>query len=694
MLLIKPLLAFRPNKLDWIFATKTFIAGMLALYIAFELNLSYPIWAIGTVFVIANPYSGMLASKSIYRILGTLFGAIFAIAVMPHLVNTPWLFTFVLAAWVGLCLYLSLIDRSPRSYVVMLAGYTAVIICFNSIFYIDTVSIFDMAVGRFLEISLGVVCSAVVSATIFPMHIGPVIQMRVSKTMQDTKQAFDSILSDAQHSENYTQLLANITRDTTDIHTMAVHLSYETSKFKGMTKPLQELLHQVTMLVANLVAMSERMKQLDQIDLNYRPYLQKFHRHVDDFLDNERVILEHQLKHLPEHFESDFQAIVDHASPEQQIILGSLKMDIRHFIQNVRAVKLIWQCMQRGDNTLPESITPLTTTYPSLHRDYGVAVRGGISAFLTTLLACTFWILSGWKMGFMLAEMAAITACILTFMDDPVPALKIFIRASVYAAFLVFIYAYGIFPHVTAFWELAIVLAPFIMFCVMLYLHPPLHALGLPLIMSTVMGLNLQNRYMMDQVTFFDASIATVIGPIISVCVMQMVRSMSPEMTVKRMLTLHYKAMRESITMPYGTGFRIHLRSILDRIGVLNTKQIQSEQLKIEINNALIESSAAIDLTRLQELVQKLSPESASTRSIVKLQDLLERWWTEKKHSQPTDHIKQQLIQQFDQVIDDVQAVGDEDIRHRIEISVNNIRSSMCHIQQAERQPSIPLFGA
>ncbi|MFW1802399.1 FUSC family protein, partial [Acinetobacter nematophilus] len=98
----------------------------------------------------------------------------------------------------------------------------------------------------------------------------------------------------------------------------------------------------------------------------------------------------------------------------------------------------------------------------------------------------------------------------------------------VYAAFLVFIYAYGIFPHVTAFWELAIGLAPFIMFCVMLYLHPPLHALGLPLIMSTVMGLNLQNRYMMDHITFFDASIATVIGPIISVCVMQMVRSMSP----------------------------------------------------------------------------------------------------------------------------------------------------------------------
>ncbi len=693
MLLIKPLLAFRPNKLDWIFATKTFIAGMLALYIAFELNLSYPIWAIGTVFVIANPYSGMMASKSIYRILGTLFGAIFALAVTPHLINTPWLFIFVLATWVGVCLYLSLIDRSPRSYVVMLAGYTAVIICFNSIFYIDTVSIFDMAVGRFLEISLGVVCSAVVSATIFPMHIGPVVQMRVSKTLADTKQAFDAILSDPQHLDNYTQLLANITRDTTDIHTMAVHLSYEKSKFKGMTKPLQELLHQVTMLVANLVAMSERMKQLDQIDMNYRPYLREFHKGIDLFLDHQETLEDHELKHLPENFDQDFQDIARHATAKQQVILGSLKMDIRHFIQNVRAVQLIWQRIQKGDNTLPESITPLTTTYPSLHRDYGVAVRGGLSAFLTTIIACSFWILSGWKMGFMMAEMAAISACILTFLDDPVPALKVFIRASIYAACLVFIYAYGIFPHVTAFWELALVLAPFIMFCVMLYLHPPLHGLGLPLIMSTIMGLNLQNRYAMDQITFFDASIGTVIGPLIAVCMVQMVRAMSPEMTVQRMLAMHYKAMRETILMPYGTGFRIHLRSILDRIGVLNTKLVQSEHLKIEINKALIESSAAIDLTRLQELLKKLPSDSVTAISILKLQSMLVRWFDDREANQLNDVLKNELTQQFEQITHDAQAVGDEDIRHRIEISVNNIRNSICHISSTDIPPNAILLG-
>ena len=680
MSLIKPLLAFRPNKLDWIFATKTFIAGMLALYFAFALNLSYPIWAIGTVFVIANPYAGMAASKSIYRLLGTLFGAIFAVAVMPSLINMPWLLVLVLAIWVGVCLYISLIDRSPRSYVVMLAGYTAVIICFNSIYYIETVSIFDMALGRFLEISLGVVCSAVVNAIILPIHIGPVIQMRVSKTMQDTQHVFDAILSDEKHQNNYTQLLANITRDTSDIHTMAEHLDYEKSKFKGMTKPLQELLHQMTMLVANLVAMSERMKQLDQIDLNYRQYFQDFHQHINDFLQNESEVKADELLYLPEHFEQKFQQIVTQAKPEQWVILRSLKMDIRHFIQNIRAVKLIWQRMQAGDNSLPELIVPLTTAYPSLHRDYGVAVRGGLSAFLTTIVACAFWILSGWKSGFMLAEMATITACILTFLDDPVPALKLFIRASIYASFFVFIYAYGIFPHLTSFWEVMVVLAPFILFCLMLYLHPPLHGLWLPLIMSTVMGLNLQNRYSMDQVAFFDMTIATIIGPIISVFMVHVVRSMSPDMTVQRMLALHYKELRQAIHMPYGTGFRIHLRGVLDRIGVLNTKQVQSQVLKDEINNALIEASAMVDFTRLQELIDKLPPKSALKASLLELQKVLDECLAQRESDSNNRTFEAQLNQQFAQVIQNIASIEDKEIQQRIEISINNIRNSICHI--------------
>jgi len=695
MLLTKQLLAFRPNKMDWIFATKTFVAGMLALYIAFSLNLAYPIWAIGTVFIIANPYSGMTSSKSIYRVLGTLLGAIVSIAVTPLLMNTPWLFTFFLAAWVGFCLYISLLDRTPRSYVSMLAGYTTVIICYNIVYYADTVSIFDMAIGRFLEITVGVVCSAIVSTTIFPLHIGPAVETRVAKTIQDTSVLFDQILLDQKQLDSYNQLLGNITRDTSDIHAMAVHLSYEKSSLQGMTKPLQEMLHQLTVLVANLVAMSERLKQLDQIDMTYRAHLKAVHAHIAEFLKDEYEIKQQELNLLPSQFESDFDVLVTSARPEQVIILNGLKMDIRHFIQNVRAVKLIWQRIQQGDDSLPESITPLTTTYPSLHRDHGVAVRGGVSAFIIIMIATAFWILSGWKAGFMMAEMAAITACILTAMDNPVPALKMFIRASIYAVVMVFIYAYGIFPHVTTFWELVLVLAPFIIFCLMLFPHPPLTGLGLPLLMGTVMGLNFQNTYALDQITFFDASIASLIGPMISVYVIHLVRAMSPDITVQRILAMHYKAVRKALYLPYGADFKRHLRSMLDRIGVLNSKAaVQSQSLKKEIHLALIETSAVIDLTRLQELIEKLPEQESIVSSIEDLQQSLDDYFRAKEMQRPHADILQNLLHNLTVVQSATDEVENPDVAQRLKISLNNIRSSLCHQNTVNRAEQKILAGS
>ena len=124
-------------------------------------------WSIGTVVIIANPYSGMVASKCVYRLIGTVAGAIIALLLTSYFINTPLLFTVVLSLWVGFALYVSLLDRTARSYVFMLAGYSTVMIVYNAITYIDTYNIFDIALVRVLEISVGVIATAVVSATFF-----------------------------------------------------------------------------------------------------------------------------------------------------------------------------------------------------------------------------------------------------------------------------------------------------------------------------------------------------------------------------------------------------------------------------------------------------------------------------------------------------------------------------------------------
>ncbi|MDF2418226.1 FUSC family protein [Acinetobacter beijerinckii] len=680
-MLLKQLLAFRPSRLDLIFACKTFVAGMLALFISFELDLINPMWSIGTVMIIANPYSGMVSSKCVYRLVGTFAGAIIALLLTPHFINTPWLFTIILSLWVGFALYVSLLDRTPRSYVFMLAGYSTAMIVYNAITYIDTYNIFDIAVARVLEISVGVIATAVVSATFFPVHIGALIKQRVNKTLNDLETTFEKLISVQQTSENYTQILSVITRDASDIHALAVHLAYEKGELKGMTKPLQEMLHQVSLVVANLVALSQRIKQLEQMQLvNLVAHLNAIREYTLAFLKQERSLVPSDLLILPHGFEDDFNQLIDRASADQQIVLAALKMDIRHFISNILAVKLLWQQIQQGNKEIPPEITAITTRYPSLHRDHGIAIRGGISAVLITFIVTAAWIISGWKAGFMMAQMGAITACILTALDNPVPVLRIFIWGSLVSAVLVFVYAFGIFPHITHFWQLALVLFPMFLVAVSMMANQMLMPVGMVLGINTMMGLNLHNKYSIDAVSYLDSSFAMILGVLVSLIVIDLVRAVSPDTSATRILALHYQAMRQALSLTYGIEFKIHLRSMLDRVGVLNTKMVQHPDIKQSIQNALIESSSIIDLVRLQEISQKL-PEHIYLQSEVNiLQQQLTDYFQAQEKQLSLNHFSVQIVRQIKLLQEIAQQLDDAQLSRRLLISLNNICESIGHV--------------
>ena len=680
-MLLKQLLAFRPSRLDLIFACKTFVAGMLALFISFELDLINPMWSIGTVMIIANPYSGMVSSKCVYRLIGTVAGAVIALLLTPHFINTPWLFTVILSLWVGFALYVSLLDRTPRSYVFMLAGYSTAMIVYNAITYIDTYNIFDIAVARVLEISVGVVSSAVVSATFFPVHVGAMIKQRVNKTLNDLEATFEKLIAVQETPENYTQVLSVITRDASDIHALAVHLAYEKGELKGMTKPLQEMLHQVSLVVANLVALSQRVKQLEHLHLvNLVSHLDMLRQHTVTFLKQEKSLVPADLQTLPIGFEEDFAELISKATSEQKVVLAALKMDVRHFIANILAVKLLWQQIQQGNKEIPIEITAITTKYPSLHRDHGIAIRGGISAVLITFIVTAAWILSGWKAGFMMAQMGAITACILTALDNPVPVLRIFIWGSIVSAGLVFLYAFGIFPHVTHFWQLALVLFPVFLVAVTMMANQMLMPVGMVLGINTMMGLNLHNKYSIDAVSYLDSSFAMVLGVLVSLIVIDLVRAVSPDTSATRILTLHYQAMRQALNLSYGSEFKIHLRSMLDRVGVLNTKMVQNPEVKISIQNALIESSSIIDLVRLQEISQKL-PQLVSLKNEVNvLQQQLTEYFQMQEKQLSLNHFPIRIVQQIDLLERIALQIEDEQLAQRMLISLNNICESIGHV--------------
>ena len=174
-----------PGPAEWLFSARTFGAAMLALYIGLAMDLDRPYWALASAYIASQPLSGATRSKAVYRALGTVLGAAAAVVLVPNLVDAPVLLTLAMAGWVGLCLYFALLDRTPRSYVFMLAGYTAAIIGFPSV---DTPgTIFDTALARVEEITLGIGCASVVASVVFPRRVGPVLATRLDAWLRNAE---------------------------------------------------------------------------------------------------------------------------------------------------------------------------------------------------------------------------------------------------------------------------------------------------------------------------------------------------------------------------------------------------------------------------------------------------------------------------------------------------------------------------
>lgn len=172
-----------PNWRELLYSAKTLFAAMLALYVALALSLPNPYWAVASVYLVSNPLSGATSSRSAYRICGTLLGAVASVALVQTCTDAPILLTVVITCWTGSLLYMALLDRTPRSYVFMLAAYTTPIIGIPAFMHPEIV--FDVALARSEEILLGLVCATVVNTSLFPTRIAPILRSQMRTMLKD-----------------------------------------------------------------------------------------------------------------------------------------------------------------------------------------------------------------------------------------------------------------------------------------------------------------------------------------------------------------------------------------------------------------------------------------------------------------------------------------------------------------------------
>jgi uncharacterized membrane protein YccC len=161
----------------WLFGLRIWGAVMLALGLAFWLQLDTASSAGVCVVILAQQTRGQALEKAAYRALGTIVGGIAAIILTDTFAQARDLYVFAYSAWLGLCVFAAGFLDGNRAYSAVLCGYTVSIVTIEQIDLPDQV--FDTAVNRVAAILVGIAAIALVNDLLGVSDFAPTLLRQV-----------------------------------------------------------------------------------------------------------------------------------------------------------------------------------------------------------------------------------------------------------------------------------------------------------------------------------------------------------------------------------------------------------------------------------------------------------------------------------------------------------------------------------
>ncbi|MFL5257363.1 MAG: FUSC family protein [Rhodopila sp.] len=574
-----------PGLRDWSFATKTFLAAMLALYIALSLGLERPYWAMASAYIAAQPLSGATRSKAVFRLCGTVIGAAAAIALVPALANAPEFLSLALALWVSGCLYLALLDRTPRSYVAMLAGYTAAIIGFPAVSAPD--AIFQTALIRVQEIAIGVTVASLMANVVFPRRVGRALVTRVDGWLANARAwSRDALAGEGDPGQHARRLAA----DAVEINLLASHLSYEA--IGQETRHFELLRARMIMLLPILASVADRVRALGGAMPQAAARLAT---DIADWIRQPVQPAEALLARIDEQ-EAGLMQRTDWTA----LLLTSLLIRLRDLVQVMHDCTLLLREMDSGD-VITEPVllfAPEATAASAWHRDYGMALLSALACGLAILLVCAVWIATAWPQGYVAAEMVAVACSFFAAQDDPVPAILGFMIWSVVGAVVVGILLFGVLPTVSAFPTLMLVLAPPFLIGGVLVSMPGTMNAGRPFTVNAATLLALQETYTADLPSFTNSALAFVLGCAFAAVVTRLIRSVGAGFSANRLLRVIWQELAVAAERRGGHDRARYAGLMLDRLGLIAPRLAETEEATADALADIRVGLNVIDLRR------------------------------------------------------------------------------------------------
>jgi uncharacterized membrane protein YccC len=513
----------RSDGVTWVYIFKVLIAAFVTLWLAMRLELPQPRTAMITVFIVMQPQSGHVLAKSFYRFLGTLAGSTVMVALIALFAQNTELFLGSLAIWVGICSAGAARYRNFRAYGFVLAGYTAAMIGLPALAHPE--SAFMAAVWRVLEISLGILCATLVSASILPQTASAAMRNALYQRFgvfalfvtdglrgRSQRDAFESsnvrFIAEAVGLEG----LRSVTVfEDPHMRQRNGRLSRLNSEFMGITTRFNAL-HQLL----------ERLRSdaTEHVVAAIRPGLQDLAEVLDGFsgraltnADAARLVtqLATYKDALPTRVRS-LRAVFQESEPSdaEQLDFHTAYELLYRFVDDLHGYAQTHASLAEHSHQREQWDEPYTP-----QTNWMASAASGIRAAFILVVLGSYWVATAWPSGVTMTMIAAATVGLSAATPNPKRMAFQMACGTLIGALVGFVEMFFVFPWIDGFPLLCVMLAPVIVLGSFLSSRPQYAGVGLGLLIFFSTGSVPDNLTVYNPYAFINDYIAMVIGMLV-----------------------------------------------------------------------------------------------------------------------------------------------------------------------------------
>ncbi|WP_024781185.1 FUSC family protein [Pseudomonas corrugata] len=479
---------FAPDRLAVQFAIKTVLGGGLALWLALRWGLEQPSWALMTAFIVAQPLSGMVVQKGLARLLGTLVGTVMSVVFMSLFAQTPWLFLLALALWLGLCTACSTLLRSAWSYSFVLAGYTVAIIALPAITH--PLAVFDQAVARCTEISLGIVCATAASALLWPLRVERQLAGQAHAAWQSGMQAARATLAgDAQARKGLLEILGRIVA----VDAQREHAWFEGSLGRQRARAISGLSQKLLMLLRIARSVRRQWKQLEPAESEaLAPWMNEVQRALDADSATLQAL-------RPRVLDASHDPLISSA---QSYCLARFALLLDTALAACAALAAVREGRESADP--PRTLTP--------HRDLSLAMVFGARSALAFLAVSCFWLATAWPAAGGALVLTCVVCSLFASRENGAQIGMSFLRGILLAVPTAFVVGEILLPQWSSFAMLCMAMGVPLFFGALGMAKPPIFATATSFCLHFVVLISPLNAMKYDVAAFFNNAQAMMIG--------------------------------------------------------------------------------------------------------------------------------------------------------------------------------------